>query len=37
MSRIRRILVVVDPRAVGRQSAVDKAAVLARCMDASLQ
>jgi universal stress protein E len=37
MSRIARILVVVDPSTTGRQPAVDKATQLARCMDASVE
>jgi universal stress protein E len=37
MNRIDHILVVVDPTEVGGQSAVDKAAHLARCLDASVE
>jgi len=37
MNRISRILVVVDPSVVERQPAVDKAALLARCLDASVE
>src|SRR5260370_38992178 len=37
MNRIRLILVVVDPSAVGRQAAVDKGAHLAKCLDASVE
>jgi universal stress protein E len=37
MNPINHILVVVDPTAVGRQAAVDKAALLARCLDASVE
>jgi len=37
MNRIRHILVVVDPSAVGRQAAVDKGAHLAKCLDASVE
>ena len=37
MNPIRRILVVVDPSQAGRQAAVDKAALLARCLDASVE
>jgi universal stress protein E len=37
MNRIRHILVVVDPSAGGSQTAVDKAAHLAKCLDASVE
>ena len=37
MNHINHILVVVDPSAKGRQSAVDKAALLARSFDASVE
>jgi universal stress protein E len=37
MNQISRILVVVDPSVVGRQAAVDKAALLARSLDASVE
>jgi universal stress protein E len=37
MNRISRLLVVVDPSAKGRQSAVDKAGHLARCLNASVE
>lgn len=37
MNQIRHILVVVDPSAVGKQAAVDKAALLARRLDASVE
>jgi universal stress protein E len=37
MNRIRHILVVVDPSAVGSQTAVTKAAHLAKCLDASVE
>ncbi len=37
VNRISHILVVVDPSAVGRQAAVDKAAILARCLNASVE
>jgi universal stress protein E len=37
MNRINHILVVVDPSASGRQSAVDKAALLAQSFDASVE
>ena len=37
MNRINRILVVVDPSAQGRQSAVDKAIQLAGCLKASVE
>jgi universal stress protein E len=37
MNRINHILVVVDPSAVGNQTAVDKAAHLAKCLDASVE
>jgi len=37
MNQIGHILVVVDPTVAGRQGAVDKAALLARCLDASLE
>jgi universal stress protein E len=37
MNQIRHILVVVDPSVDGRQAAVDKAALLARRLDASVE
>jgi hypothetical protein len=37
MNRISHILIVVDPSAVGGQTAVDKAAHLAKCPDASVE
>jgi universal stress protein E len=37
VNRISHILVIVDPSAVGRQAAVDKAALLARCTNASVE
>jgi universal stress protein E len=37
MNRINHILVVVDPTTEGRQAAVDKAAHLARCNNASVE
>jgi universal stress protein E len=37
MNQIRHILVVVDPSVGGRQAAVDKAALLARRLDASVE
>jgi universal stress protein E len=37
VNRISHILVIVDPSAVGRQSAVDKATLLARCLNASVE
>ena len=37
VTRINRILVVVDPSATGRQAAIDKAALLARCLNASVE
>jgi universal stress protein E len=37
MNRASHILVVVDPSATGRQSAVEKATRLARCIDASVE
>ena len=37
VNRIRHILVIVDPSAAGRQAAVDKAALLARCLNASVE
>jgi universal stress protein E len=37
MNRIGHILVIVDPAAVGRQAAVDKAALLAKCLNASIE
>jgi len=37
MNRISQILVVVDPSTKGRQAAVDKAALLARCSHASVE
>jgi universal stress protein E len=37
MNRINRILVIVDPSAKGRQSAVDKATRLASCLNASVE
>jgi universal stress protein E len=37
VNRISRILVVVDPSAGERQAAVDKAAILARCLRASVE
>jgi universal stress protein E len=37
MNQISHILVIVDPSAAGRQAAVDKAALLARCLDASVE
>lgn len=37
MNRISHILVIVDPSADGRQAAVDKAALLARCLGASVE
>jgi universal stress protein E len=37
LNRINHILVVVDPSARGRQSAVDKAALLAQSFDASVE
>jgi universal stress protein E len=37
MNPINRILVVVDPSVVGRQAAVDKAGLLARRLDASVE
>jgi universal stress protein E len=37
LNHINHILVVVDPSAKGRQSAVDKAALLARSFDASVE
>lgn len=37
MKRVSHILVVVDPSARGRQSAVEKATLLARCIDASAE
>jgi universal stress protein E len=37
MSQIKHILVVVDPSVRGRQSAVDKATILARNLDASVE
>jgi universal stress protein E len=37
MNRISHILVIVDPTAAGRQAAVDKAAFLACCLNASVE
>ncbi|MGC2033190.1 MAG: universal stress protein, partial [Steroidobacteraceae bacterium] len=37
MDKINHILVVADPSVRGRQSAVDKAAILAQCLDASVE
>lgn len=37
VNRISRILVIVDPTAAGPQPAVDKAAHLARCLNASVE
>jgi len=37
VNRISHILVIVDPSAAGRQAAVDKAALLARCLNASVE
>ncbi len=37
VNRIKHILVVVDPSAAGRQPAVDKAMLLARCLNASVE
>jgi universal stress protein E len=37
VNRISHILVIVDPSAVGRQAAVDKATLLARCLNASVE
>jgi universal stress protein E len=37
VNRISHILVIVDPSAVGRQAAVDKASLLARCLNASVE
>jgi universal stress protein E len=37
MNPIRHILVVVDPSEAGRQATVDKAALLARCLNASVE
>lgn len=37
VNRVSHILVIVDPAAEGRQAAVDKAALLARCLDASVE
>jgi universal stress protein E len=37
VTRINRILVVVDPSATGRQAAIDKAALLARRLNASVE
>jgi hypothetical protein len=37
VDRINRILVIVDPSAKGRQSAVDKGMILARCLGASVE
>jgi hypothetical protein len=37
MNRIGHILVIVDPSEADRQAAVDKAAVLARCLNASIE
>ena len=37
VNRIGHILVIVDPLAAGRQAAVDKAAIFARCLNASVE
>jgi universal stress protein E len=37
MNRIAHIVVIVDPSQPGRQVAVDKAAVLSRCLNASIE
>jgi universal stress protein E len=37
MNRIRHLLVVVDPSVRGRQSAIDKATILAECLEASVE
>jgi universal stress protein E len=37
VNRISHILVIVDPSAAGRQAAIDKAALLARCLNASVE
>jgi universal stress protein E len=37
MNRIGHIIVIVDPSAGASQAAVDKASVLARCLDASIE
>ncbi len=37
VNRIGHILVVVDPSTAGRQPAVDKAVILARCLNASVE
>jgi universal stress protein E len=37
VNRISHILVIVDPSAAGRQAAVDKATLLARCLNASVE
>lgn len=37
VNRISHILVIVDPSAAGRQASVEKAALLARCLNASVE